>query len=593
MCGIVGYIGKDKAQDIIIQGLKKLEYRGYDSAGIAFYDGAEINLIKSVGKIANLEAKLGSNDECIGIGHTRWATHGEPNDSNSHPHTSNSGLITLVHNGIIENYIELKEEYLSSYSFYSDTDTEVLANLVEKFVLDGLSMEEALQKMIDVVEGAYAIAVVNTNNPDALYICKYKSPFLIGIGEGFNMLGSDALAMFEYTSEVVEIHDKEYGVLTRDELQLFDRYGNAVQRDSFSVNIDASDIDKGIYEHYMLKEINDQPSVIRKIISEYFNGSDVNIDKDIIKLFKDGSSIRIIAAGTSYYSGLVSQSLLEKFSGKQVFVHVASEFVYDTPLLKDNDLCVFISQSGETADLRAALVKVKGQGLKTLTITNVAGSTLAREADSSMLLYAGREIAVASTKAFVAQLTLLSIIGYALSDKTFALYEELSKAANIIDTIIEKRGEVEKIAQENLLDTEHCFILGRALDSKVALEAALKLKEISYIHAEGMSSGELKHGSIALIEEGMPVLFLITQGSIALNTRSNIQEVEARGGNTITVVMEKYASESDDIVFENISEEIAPIVAIVYFQLISYYTSLHLGREIDMPRNLAKSVTVE
>lgn len=593
MCGIVGYIGNEPAKEIIMNGLQKLEYRGYDSSGIALFDESNLEIIKSVGKIASLQEKLGNQNHSFGIGHTRWATHGVPNEENSHPHYSQSKLITLVHNGVIENYKELKAEFLFDYNFYSQTDTEVLANLIEKFILDGMSMEEALQKLIEVVDGSYALAIMNNNMSDKMFVAKNKSPILVGIGEGFNMLGSDALAMNIKTSNVLEINDKEYGIITRDEVVLFDSKGQKVNRDSFEISIDASEGEKGIYDHYMLKEINDQSSVIRKIISEYLPNGEVNIDDSVLSMFKEAASIRIIAAGTSYYSGLVSQSLLEKNINKPVLVHIASEFTYDTPLLNKNDLCVFISQSGETADLRAALVKVKKMGLKTFTITNVEGSTLAREADNSMLLHAGREIAVASTKAFTAQLSVLAVLGYSLSDKSFDLYGELSKAAAIIETVVERREDIAEVVKANLLDAKHCFILGRGVDYKVSLEGALKLKEISYIHTEGMSSGELKHGTIALIEDGLPTIFIITQESIALNTRSNIMEVEARGAKVITIVSKKYANETDDLVIDEISDEIAPMVANVYMQLLAYYTALYLDKDIDMPRNLAKSVTVE
>lgn len=593
MCGIVGYIGNESSKEIIINGLKKLEYRGYDSAGIALFDNNNVEIIKSVGKIANLEEKLENQEHKFGIGHTRWATHGVPNECNSHPHYSQNGLITLVHNGVIENYKELKSEFLSDYTFYSETDTEVLANLIEKFILDGNTMDESLQKLISVVDGSYALAIIYKDDNDTLYVAKNKSPILIGVGEGFNMLGSDALAMNMKTSKVLEISDKEYGKLTAESVELFDLNGNVISRDAFEITIDASEGSKGIYDHYMLKEINEQSTVIRKIISEYLPNGEVNISDDVLKLFKDADSIRIIAAGTSYYSGFVSQSLLEKFLNKPVLVHIASEFTYDTPIINKNDLCVFISQSGETADLRSALVKVKKMGLKTFTITNVEGSTLAREAHSSMLLHAGREIAVASTKAFTAQLSVLAVIGYSLSDKSFDLYSELSKAASIIENVFEDRDKVSKLVKENLLDAQHCFVLGRGVDYKASLEGALKLKEISYIHTEGMSSGELKHGTIALIEEGLPTIFLITQGDIALNTRSNIMEVAARGANVITIVMKKYSNSDDDLVFDDLSDELAPMIAVVYMQLISYYTALYLGKDIDMPRNLAKSVTVE
>ncbi len=593
MCGIIGYVGDNKACGIVIDGLKKLEYRGYDSAGIALFDKANVELIKSVGKIVALESKLGDQSQGIAIGHTRWATHGVPNELNCHPHQSASKLITLVHNGVIENYSELKAGILSDYDFYSDTDTEVLANLIEKFVLEGMTMKAAIQKMIEVVDGSYALAIYNTNEEDKVYFAKNKSPFLVGVGEGFNMLGSDALAMYKQTSKVIEIHDKEFGEIRKDGVVFYSPNGEEFTRDYYTVSIEDGDADKGVFPHYMLKEINDQPTVIRKILNNYLDGENVNVDAEILAMINEASNIKIIAAGTSYYSGLVSQTLLEKFLNKPVNLHVASEFVYDTPFIESGTVFIFVSQSGETADLRSALVKVKELGYKAITMTNVDGSTLAREADAYLLLHAGREIAVASTKAFVAQLSVFAIIGYALSDKKFNLYDELSKAAMIIENIIENRSEVEVFVKEKLLNTEHCFVLGRGVDYKLSLEAALKIKELTYIHAEGMSSGELKHGTIALIEENTPVLFIISQGNVCAHTRSSIQEVEARGGAVSVIAMEKYANDGDAMVFENISDEMAPMVAIIYFQLISYYTALHLGRDIDMPRNLAKSVTVE
>lgn len=592
MCGIIGYIGQNAAKDIVIDGLKKLEYRGYDSAGIALFNNNDAEVIKSVGKIANLEGKLNNQQQTIAIGHTRWATHGVPSESNSHPHQSSNKLITLVHNGVIENYNELKEEYLKGVEFYSETDTEVIANILEKFVVDGMTMKDALVKFIEVVDGSYALAIRYSEEADNIYFAKNKSPFLIGVGEDFNMIGSDALAMFKQTKNVVEIHDKEFGVITTNTIEHFDEDGNAISRDSYEVSIDASDADKGVFPHYMLKEIDDQPSVLRRILNEYYVDGKAQISDSVVKLFNDSNVVRLIAAGTSSYSCLVMQSLLERCLGKQVLVHIASEFVYDTPYIYDNELFVFVSQSGETADLRAALVKVKELGHKTLTVTNVEGSTLAREADDYMLLYAGREIAVASTKAYVAQLAVFATICSAFNDD-IDFYSELSKSANIIESIIENRSVVEELVKKTLLNTEHCFILGRGVDYKLSLEAALKLKELSYIHADGMSSGELKHGTIALIDEGTPVFFVITQESVCKQTRSNIQEVVARGGAVSVVSMEKYANSSDDLVFDNVCDEVAPVVAIVYFQLISYYTALHLGKDIDMPRNLAKSVTVE
>ncbi len=591
MCGIVGYIGNKSAQEVIINGLKKLEYRGYDSAGIVFVNNKDHNIVKSVGKIINLESKLAKNDELIAFGHTRWATHGEVCLENCHPHVSENNSVVLVHNGVIENYEELKSK--TGKKFLSETDSEVIANYLEYLVESGMQIEGAIQKFMEDAHGSYSLAVSFSSNREVVYAIRNKTPLLIGVGEGFNIIASDALAVFDYTKEVLELDDLEYAILKDDSVVLKKSDGKIVDREKYTVDIDASDVGKGIYDHYMLKEIFDQPAVIRKILSEYFADGEINVDSDIIEAVKSSSELHIIAAGTSYYSSLVQKSFLEKAIDKRVDVHVASEFAYDTPKYNENAMFIFISQSGETADLRAALVKLKSDNVTTLTITNTKGSTLDREADLTMLLHAGREIAVASTKAFVAQLSVLTILGCAINNKMFDVYSELSKVSIVIEEIFAMKEKIEEVTKEVIIDQNDCFFIGRATDAKLALEAALKLKEISYIHAEGFAAGELKHGSIALISKGTPVIGIITQEETALNVRSNVLETKARGAKTLIVSMKRLSKADDDFVFNDVDCVVAPIAAVVVFQLMSYYAALHLDRDIDMPRNLAKAVTVE
>lgn len=590
MCGIVGYIGNDKAQDIILNGLKKLEYRGYDSAGIVFV-GEEFEIVKSIGKIVNLENKLKNHAEKIAFGHTRWATHGGVNIDNCHPHQSQNGKIVLVHNGVIENFQELKTK--CNKTFYSQTDTEVIANYLEYLLDSGMDIEKAIRQFMVDAHGSYSLVISCVEKKGEVFAVRNKTPLLIGVGNEFNIVASDALAVYDYTKEVLEVDDMEYAIITENSLVLKNSEGDVIKRDSYVIDIDASDVEKGIYDHYMLKEIYDQPVVLRTLLTNYFIDNKPKVDEEILNAVRDASELHIIASGTSSYAGLVCKSVLEKHLNKRVDVHVASEFAYDTPKYNEGALFIFISQSGETADLRAALVKLKADKMKTLTITNTKGSTLDREADMTMLIYAGREIAVASTKAFVAQVAVLTILANAVSGHGEELYTELSKAAIVIEEIFAEKEKIEEVAKNYLVSQTDAFFIGRASDAMLSLEAALKLKEISYIHAEGFAAGELKHGSIALISEGTPVIGIITQDAVALNTRSNLQEVEARGAKTFVITTSRLAKPEDDFVFDNLSCEVAPIAAVVFVQLLSYYAALHLECDIDMPRNLAKSVTVE
>ena len=601
MCGIVGYIGYDNAKELLLKGLEKLEYRGYDSAGIAVVNDDGTKLFKEKGRIAELRKVADNSDEdgTLGIGHTRWATHGVPNYENSHPHQSTSGRFTLVHNGVIENYEELKAEYLSDVTFSSETDTEVIVQLVDYFSKQGLSTEDAFTKVVKLLNGSYALGLLDDNDKDTIYVAKNKSPLLVGVGEGFNVIASDALAMLQTTNQYKEIHDHEIVIVKRDTVEIKDLEGHIQQRDTYTAEIDAADAEKGVYDHYMLKEIHEQPAVMRRIIQEYQDEKgNLKIDAEIINDVADADRIYIVAAGTSYHAGLVGKEFIEKWAGVPTEVHVASEFVYNMPLLSEKPLFIYISQSGETADSRAVLVETNKLGHKSLTITNVAGSTLSREADHTLLLHAGPEIAVASTKAYTAQIAVLSILSQIVAkyhgrETDVDLLRELAKVTTAIETIVDDAPKMEQIATDFLKTTRNAFFIGRTIDYNVSLEGALKLKEISYIQAEGFAGGELKHGTIALIEDGTPVIGLATQENVNLSIRGNMKEVVARGAYPCMISMEGLNKEGDTYVIPQVHELLTPLVSVVTMQLISYYAALQRDLDVDKPRNLAKSVTVE
>ncbi|HEC2168850.1 TPA: glutamine--fructose-6-phosphate transaminase (isomerizing) [Staphylococcus delphini] len=599
MCGIVGYIGYQNSKEILLKGLEKLEYRGYDSAGIATRNDNEVTVTKAKGRIAELRREADNEiDGQTGIGHTRWATHGIPNYENSHPHQSTSERFTLVHNGVIENYEELKEQYIPNVTLVSDTDTEVIVQLVEHFSETGLSTEEAFTKVVSLLHGSYALGLLDRDDSETIYVAKNKSPLLVGIGEKFNVIASDALAMIQVTSEYKELKDQEIVLVKRDDVVIKNLDGEVVERESYIAEIDASDAEKGIYEHYMLKEIHEQPAVMRRIIQEYQDDQgELKIDPEIVKDVKEADRIYIIAAGTSYHAGLVGKEYIEKWAGIPTEVHVASEFVYNMPLLSENPLFIYISQSGETADSRAVLVETTKLGHKSLTITNVAGSTLSREADHTLLLHAGPEIAVASTKAYTAQIAVLSILSQVVATERgrkadIDLLRELAKVTAAIETIVDDAPKMEQIATDFLETTRNAFFIGRTIDYNVSLEGALKLKEISYIQAEGFAGGELKHGTIALIEEGTPIVALATQEGV-MSIRGNVKEVVARGAHPCIIAMEGLEKPGDTYVIPHVHELLTPLVSVVTLQLISYYAALHRGLDVDKPRNLAKSVTVE
>lgn len=605
MCGIVGVVGSKNATDILMQGLEKLEYRGYDSAGI-FVNGQETaaKLVKSVGRIADLRGKLGIDvSGTAGIGHTRWATHGKPTEDNAHPHTSTSGRFILVHNGVIENFVELKNEFLMNDTFKGQTDTEIAVHLIAKFAEEeGLSTLEAFKKALSLIQGSYAFALMDSEDAEVIYVAKNKSPLLIGLGEGYNMVCSDAMAMIRETSEFMEIHDKELVVLTKDNVTVMDYKGNVLSRESYTAELDLSDIGKGTYPFYMLKEIDEQPAVMRKLIATYANeDGTMKVDQDIIKGIQEADRIYIIAAGTSYHAGFGAKMMLESLTNTPVELGLASEWGYDMPLLSQKPFFIFLSQSGETADSRQVLVKVNELGLPSLTVTNVPGSTLSREATYTMLIGAGPEIAVASTKAYTGQIATLAFLAKAVGEsegevkaKEFDLVKELSLVAQSIEATLSEKDEIAAIVADLLPTTRNAFYIGRKQDYYVAMEASLKLKEISYIQCEGFAAGELKHGTISLIEKGTPVLALISNNEeVAAHTRGNVMETVARGASAITIVEEGVAREDDTIVVNQVHPYLSAISMVIPTQLIAYYASMQRGLDVDKPRNLAKAVTVE
>ncbi|KRM89517.1 glutamine--fructose-6-phosphate transaminase (isomerizing) [Liquorilactobacillus vini] len=605
MCGIVGVTGNQNAVQILLTGLKRLEYRGYDSAGIYVnaQDGKEY-LVKEKGQISDLEAEITPEVHgSTGIGHTRWATHGEPSKANAHPHVSADGRYYLVHNGVISNFAQLKAEYLSDVEFKSETDTEVVVQLVAKFAQTGLTTKAAFKKTLNLIDesSSYSFLLMDNQKPDTLYVAKNKSPLLLGIADGFNVVCSDAVAMLNYTHDFIELLDGEIVIVKPDSIAIEDATGNKIERQSFHVATDASAAEKGAYPYYMLKEIDEQPAVMRKLIEHYVaHDGSVKIDTQILQSLQQADRIYIVAAGTSYHAGLVGKELFEKIAQIPTEVHLASEFGYNPPLLSKKPFFILLSQSGETADSRQVLTQINAHHYPSLTITNVENSTLSREATYTLLLYAGPEIAVASTKAYTAQIAVEALVAKALGElrgfttaRNFAVAKELTTVANGMQALVDGKKKIEKIAAEILKTTRNAFYIGRAIDYDIVQEAALKLKEVSYIQTEGFASGELKHGTIALIEEGTPVVAVITDANTAKHTRSNAQEVIARGARVIYIASHSLAAVGDQIILPDVHPLLTPLVAIVPCQLLAYYASLQRGYDVDKPRNLAKSVTVE
>lgn len=600
MCGIVGIVGKSNAEQVILNGLERLEYRGYDSAGLYVADRTSGHLVKAQGRIKNLEDKVTPEvTGTIGIGHTRWATHGKPSEKNAHPHTSSNQELVLVHNGVIENFEELHQNYLNDHHFEGQTDTEIVVHLIEVLKKD-LSTKEAFKKALSLIRGSYAFALVDKNDPETIYVAKNKSPLLIGLGDGFNVICSDALAMLDQTTHFVEIEDGEMVTVTAETIEIEDLKGNLVYRESYEAQLDLTDIEKGTYPYYMLKEIDEQPAVMRRLIQEYQGTGEVTIDDALKDQMVASDRIYIVACGTSNHAGWAAKAILESLTQIPVEVHLSSEFGYNMPLLSAKPFFIFLSQSGETADSRQVLVKINQMNLPSLTITNVAGSTLSREADHTLLLHAGPEIAVASTKAYTAQIAVLTLLAKAIGDakgigaaQDFDVFHELSIVASAMETLVDEKAVISQLAEDYLSVSRNAFYIGRSNDYYVSMEAALKLKEISYIQAEGFAAGELKHGTIALIEEGTPVIGIITEEVTGSHTRGNLKEVESRGAHTLVIVSQELAKATDHIVLPSVHPLVTSLVAVIPTQLLAYFATLQRGYDVDKPRNLAKSVTVE
>ncbi len=609
MCGIVGYVGDKQAAEFLLEGLSKLEYRGYDSAGIAVYNDGSIRVEKSVGRLASLRDKIKDNvpQGTMGIGHTRWATHGRPSDANSHPHTDCSGDFVVVHNGIIENYLTLKEDLIEKgHAFKSETDTEVVAHLLEE-IYNG-DFVSSVREVLRRIDGAYSLVFMSSKHPGMLIAAKQDNPLVIGIGEGENFIASDIPAIIQRTRRTYILNDGELAVLTKDSIKITNRQGEPVTKKVFEVNWNAEAAEKGGYEHFMLKEIHEQPKAVRDTMSQRIAKDGKSIVMDELKWDADYlnsfNKIYIVACGTAYHAGLVGKFYIEKLARTVVEVDVASEFRYREPIVDENTLFIAVSQSGETSDTLAAMKESKRLGAKTLALTNVVGSSIAREADQVLYTWAGPEIAVASTKAYTTQIVLFFMLALYMAEikgtqKPERVAELIAMLKDIPNGIGNTLSDVEPIKTfaKQYGFNEDVFYIGRSLDYDVALEGSLKLKEISYIHAEAYAAGELKHGTLALIVEGVPVIALATQKSVYEKTLSNIKEVKARDAVVIGIAsegdeeLEKYV---DHVIrIPETDELLIPILAVVPLQLLAYYAAITRGCDVDKPRNLAKSVTVE
>ena len=613
MCGIVAYVGQQEALPIIIKGLKRLEYRGYDSAGVALLDQAGLSIYKKKGKVSELEKHLENSSDLkskIGIGHTRWATHGEPNDVNAHPHYSSSEKFAMIHNGIIENYEVLKQDLLKKgHVFQSDTDTEVFVKFIEDiYTNNSCSLEEALRLALHKVVGAYAIVLINKEEPDTLIAARKGSPLVIGIGEDEFFLASDATPIIEYTNQVVYLDDYEIAVIRNNKLQVKTIENVATNPYITQLEMELEAIEKGGYEHFMLKEIYEQPKSIADCLRGRLDAASGRLVlgglRDYMNKFQNAERIIITACGTSWHAGLVAEYLFEEFARVPVEVEYASEFRYRNPVISEKDFVIAISQSGETADTLAAIELAKSKGATIFGVCNVVGSSIPRTTHAGSYTHAGPEIGVASTKAFTAQISVLAMMALKLGyqrgtlpeNQYIQLLNELEAIPSKVERALQTNEKIKAIAAE-YKDVTNALYLGRGYNFPVALEGALKLKEISYIHAEGYPAAEMKHGPIALIDEAMPVIFIATQDSSYEKVVSNIQEVKARKGKVIAVVTEGDTSVkamADHVIeIPATHEAFAPLVAVVPLQLLSYHIAVMRGCNVDQPRNLAKSVTVE
>jgi len=607
MCGIVGYIGDKQAQDVLMDGLSKLEYRGYDSAGIATIDNDIIQIKKKKGRLKNLSDCLELTPLAgkSGIGHTRWATHGIPSDANSHPHCSLNNRIAVVHNGIIENYMDLKEELLGlGHLFASDTDTEVIAHLLNELYTG--SIVETLQIAMKKMKGSYALGILCASEPDRIIAVRKDSPLIVGLGLGENFIASDIPAILKYTREVYLLDNGEIAILTKDNISVLDANGHSIEKEIFKVDWDPGDAEKGGYDHFMMKEIVEQPKAMVDTLMGRLSEDEVTLDNINLdaKTMKNIDRIQIVACGTAYHAGMVGKFYFEKFARIAVETEAASEYRYKDPIIDDKTLLIVISQSGETADTLAAIRLAKDNGARVLAVTNVVGSSIAREAHDVLYTNAGPEIAVASTKAYVTQVGCMLLLamhlgrlnGQVIPMETVRLSQALLNTPELVQKALQSEEAVKKFAYEHF-NINDLFFIGRGLDFYTCLEGSLKLKEISYIHSEAYAAGELKHGPIALIDDGTIVVAVCTQEKVFEKMLSNIKEVKARGAFVLAIVQEAHqgiASEVDEVfIIPNMDDDITPIPTVVYLQLLAYYLAVARGCDVDKPKNLAKSVTVE
>ena len=611
MCGIVGYIGYQEAQGILLDGLSRLEYRGYDSAGIAVMRDGQIRLSKAKGRLQNLVSRVADAplSGCIGIGHTRWATHGEPSDINAHPHTDMKNGIAIVHNGIIENHDELRAMLQAKGCvFVSQTDTEVIAHLLSTLYQG--DMIRALYKAQAMLEGSYALGVLSADEPDTLYCMRKDSPLVIGLGDGEQFIASDIPALISHTREVELLDDREIAVLKGDTVAIFDHYGSERPLHPIHVDWDVEAAEKGGYAHFMLKEIHEEPGALKKTFSAHVDPEKMTLRPEVFPISAEEAQsltgLTIVACGTAYHAGVVGKYVIEKLARIPVTVDVASEFRYRDPIMGAGDLFLAISQSGETADTLAAMREAARRGAKVMALTNVVGSSIAREAGKHvMYTYAGPEIAVASTKAYITQVEAMLLIavdlaikrGQMTAEEAQAFLTEMAEIPANAEKLMACEPDVQRFSS-HYYDRQHVFYIGRGVDNALAMEASLKLKEVSYIMSEAYAAGELKHGTIALIEEGTLVCALLTQAHLADKTLSNVREVRSRGARTMIVcpeyLREKAEREADELwVFPDCRSELTPLLAIIPVQLLAYYMAVSRGCDVDKPRNLAKSVTVE
>ncbi|MCH5172249.1 MAG: glutamine--fructose-6-phosphate transaminase (isomerizing) [Erysipelotrichales bacterium] len=592
MCGIVGIVGNHDSRNYLLNGLKSLEYRGYDSAGIAIMENQEIKNYRVVGRVHLLDSEIPSLiNTSLGIGHTRWATHGAPSKRNCHPHKSNDGLFTIVHNGVIENFQEIKNSLREKgYEFYSDTDTEVIANVLEDEYKKTNSVLDAINNALKIIHGSLAIAIIFKNDSENLYFAKRKSPLLIGVGDKTNYLASDALPMIKTCVKFIDILDNQYGIIGEHDIKIYQ--DGVKQKAKYTTrNAELLNIDLGGYPHYMLKEIEEIPSCISRLIDNYFINGKYCFNEEMIEKLKTAKCVSFIACGTSYHASLIGKHYMESI-GKMSNVYIASEWAYFPKFIDEDEIFILVSQSGETADVITCLKKINEfKTHPTITITNTKGSTLERDATYSALLYAGVEIAVASTKAYNAQVSLLYLLKSAIIDDYNASKKLLDNNI-LLNNIIERKDEIKEIANK-VKDAHNAFFLGRGLDYFVAMEGSLKLKEISYIHSEAFPGGELKHGPIALIEENTPVFGFISNKDIALAIRGNFSEVKARKAIVYSFVTKENAISTDTFVMDDFDPDLSILGSVMTSQYLSYYVALLRGNDIDKPRNLAKSVTVE